>query len=616
MTGKAGSTSRPRRGRDAPPAAQHDARAQEQVDVEAARRGDLRAWYVLTRRHQELVFRSAYLATRDSGAAEEVTKSTFMRAYRSLLALDGSVEIRPWLMGIAATVARSHLRELSLRRDAKMADPDPCPRLPASPPVLVAGSLRPTPMEHDALVAAVDGLFDEDRVVIASRYGFSLTRDEAAVRLSIPPDRVEERLGTSMRRLRARVADTMATVVAPLSGGPSGERSSASVSRLALLGDDELGSIAMAAMFSDLRWTPDVAAVVCARLDREAVAYPPQLMTRPSSGGSSAHSVPSPARTVSGADVAVAVPVARSGGRTLAAVAAVAVLTGILSLTLVGTDSGRDVTADLGARVGALLDGAGVRTATIEAAGRQVDQPVTDGADLDLVVPVVSTGVAQEAVQSALGSSLPEFSVVAARVKRDGDVVARVAVDWRAGEALRATDPMRLERQNPKGAWRSIDPTDAGGVLEAVITGGKRYLFRVSATDEAGSAVVSPTVALEVAVRGPRSKHLRLARNGWITRRGKINDRLIARSADASISTQFRGTGVALIGPTGPTRGAIGVSLDGGPWAQEDLRTRTDSPRAVVFSQQLGPGRHALDLRAEAVGLGVDAILIVRTPKA
>jgi RNA polymerase sigma-70 factor (ECF subfamily) len=101
--------------------------------VQATRAGDLRAWENLIRRHQEVVFRSAYLATRDPVNAEDVTKAAFMRAHHSLGSLKEGAAVRPWLVGITATAARSHLRELAQRRDAKVPIRESTPRLPATP---------------------------------------------------------------------------------------------------------------------------------------------------------------------------------------------------------------------------------------------------------------------------------------------------------------------------------------------------------------------------------------------------------------------------------------------------------------------------------------------------
>ena len=43
---------------------------------------------------------------------------------------------------------------------------------------------------------------------------------------------------------------------------------------LARLGDDQLGSLAVALVIGELRWTPDVAPAVMDRVSRDAVAYP------------------------------------------------------------------------------------------------------------------------------------------------------------------------------------------------------------------------------------------------------------------------------------------------------------------------------------------------------
>jgi hypothetical protein len=57
------------------------------------------------------------------------------------------------------------------------------------------------------------------------------------------------------------------------------------------------------------------------------------------------------------------------------------------------------------------------------------------------------------------------------------------------------------------------------------------------------------------------------------------------------------------------------VRVDEGDWATGDLRTWQDSPQTVLYSQVLPHGRHSLDVRAEAEGVAVDAVLIVRTAR-
>jgi len=47
------------------------------------------------------------------------------------------------------------------------------------------------------------------------------------------------------------------------------------------LSDDQLGTISVSLVVSELRWTPDVAPIVLDRISRDAVAYPEQFDRRP-----------------------------------------------------------------------------------------------------------------------------------------------------------------------------------------------------------------------------------------------------------------------------------------------------------------------------------------------
>ncbi len=55
---------------------------------------------------------------------------------------------------------------------------------------------------------------------------------------------------------------------------------------LEALSDDQLGTIAVSLVVSELRWTPDVAPAVMDRISRDAVAYPEQFDRRPVPAGS------------------------------------------------------------------------------------------------------------------------------------------------------------------------------------------------------------------------------------------------------------------------------------------------------------------------------------------
>jgi hypothetical protein len=54
---------------------------------------------------------------------------------------------------------------------------------------------------------------------------------------------------------------------------------------IASLSDDQLGTISVSLVVSELRWTPDVAPLVLDRISRDAVAYPEQFDRRPRPDG-------------------------------------------------------------------------------------------------------------------------------------------------------------------------------------------------------------------------------------------------------------------------------------------------------------------------------------------
>jgi RNA polymerase sigma-70 factor (ECF subfamily) len=174
--------------------------------VVAARQGDLGAWEHLVRRHQEPVFRAAYLLTRMMPVAEAATEAAFIRAYRALLSLDDDVGLVPWLFRIVISEARQKRRDSGRTRPSSRPDePHVGPHFPATPISGLAGTAEMTPLEREAVVDGFDRLAEEDRLVIASRYLFGLSRAESAAALSMSEVLVEEHLAEALGRLRSRM---------------------------------------------------------------------------------------------------------------------------------------------------------------------------------------------------------------------------------------------------------------------------------------------------------------------------------------------------------------------------------------------------------------------------
>jgi RNA polymerase sigma-70 factor (ECF subfamily) len=168
--------------------------------IERARRGDPAAWEALTRRHQEGVFRYAYLHLGNAQEAEDVAQEAFLRTFQSRDRLDPSRPLRPWLLSIAANLARNRRRSAgrywaALRRFVK-AQPQGAPRSGPRDPRDRKGLMA------QRLWEAVQKLPGRDREVIYLRYFLEIPTVETAETLGVPEGTVKSRLARARERLR------------------------------------------------------------------------------------------------------------------------------------------------------------------------------------------------------------------------------------------------------------------------------------------------------------------------------------------------------------------------------------------------------------------------------
>jgi RNA polymerase sigma-70 factor (ECF subfamily) len=172
----------------------------EQEQIIAARAGDEAAWVGMVRRHQEAVFRLAYLLLSDADAAEDVAQEVFIRAYRALARFDAGRPLRPWLLEITRNLCHNWRR--ALRRYAAALG-----RFMQSTP---AASVDPTTQATDQWQAemlwqAVRRLRKADQEIIYLRYFLELPVEETAQALQVAPGTVKSRLARALERLRTTV---------------------------------------------------------------------------------------------------------------------------------------------------------------------------------------------------------------------------------------------------------------------------------------------------------------------------------------------------------------------------------------------------------------------------
>ncbi len=177
--------------------------------AEAARTGDSEAYEELVRRYQQVSFRTAFLIVRSAVDAEDATQEAFVKAYRALARFRAGAPFRPWILTIVANEARNRRRSAARRHElapfpawsAEGASATSEPRDPAASPEEVAERHE----RRDVLLAAMRGLSEDDREVIAYRWFLDLSEAEMADVMGIPRGTVKSRLSRAMSRLRAQL---------------------------------------------------------------------------------------------------------------------------------------------------------------------------------------------------------------------------------------------------------------------------------------------------------------------------------------------------------------------------------------------------------------------------
>jgi RNA polymerase sigma-70 factor (ECF subfamily) len=84
--------------------------ADEDPDLEGARRGDRDAFGRLVRRHQRRVYAATLHILGNHSDADDATQEAFVRAYRGLATFDGRSDFFTWLYRIAVNTALNSLR--------------------------------------------------------------------------------------------------------------------------------------------------------------------------------------------------------------------------------------------------------------------------------------------------------------------------------------------------------------------------------------------------------------------------------------------------------------------------------------------------------------------------
>lgn len=168
-----------------------------------ARAGDHTAFDALIEDHREVIFRYAYLITRDAHSAEDIAQEAVWRAYRGLSGFDQGLAFRPWLLRITRNAARNHQRDLG-RRILRIT------RL-----IVAEANGREESADIEAMVELgaraerlhqlVARLRPEAREVIYLRFFLGLSVEATASALGVAEGTVKSRLARALKQLRALI---------------------------------------------------------------------------------------------------------------------------------------------------------------------------------------------------------------------------------------------------------------------------------------------------------------------------------------------------------------------------------------------------------------------------
>jgi RNA polymerase sigma-70 factor (ECF subfamily) len=165
--------------------------------IERARHGDVAAFEELVRAHQEIAFRTAWIASGGTDDAEDAAQEGFMKAFAALHRFRADAPFRPWLLTIVANEARNRRRSAG-RREALALRVPTLTDVEHSPESASLATER-----RQELLEAFQRLSDADREIISYRYLLELSEAETAAALGVPVGTVKSRLSRALDRLRA-----------------------------------------------------------------------------------------------------------------------------------------------------------------------------------------------------------------------------------------------------------------------------------------------------------------------------------------------------------------------------------------------------------------------------
>src|SRR5574340_799898 len=164
--------------------------------LERARRGDVRAFEAIVRRHARTLYRTARAILRNDADAEDSVQDTYLQAHRALNSFRGEAKLSTWLVRIAVNEALMRRRRAAWKTRA----------VPLEALELASPAQQHDPLLRRLLERSVDALPSCYRAVFALRAVQELSVEETSAALVVPESTVRTRYFRACRLLRDSVA--------------------------------------------------------------------------------------------------------------------------------------------------------------------------------------------------------------------------------------------------------------------------------------------------------------------------------------------------------------------------------------------------------------------------
>lgn len=193
-----------------------DWQALEDAQVVAfAAKGKVKALATLYDRYAGLLLTMASKLLGDRAMAEDLVQDVFMEVWRRAGAFDASRgSVRTWLLVRLRSRALDRLRSAQHRREVAVEDVTPHR-------VQVEGDDPTLSPDRKAVVAALEQLPEDQRVVIELSYFHGLSSSEIAEKMGSPIGTVKSRTAAAIGKLKAAMADAPSPSTPTRSPAPS-----------------------------------------------------------------------------------------------------------------------------------------------------------------------------------------------------------------------------------------------------------------------------------------------------------------------------------------------------------------------------------------------------------